>query len=794
MKILSTYSIINSRKTTFHAKDIKPIFKSEIPEEIISNAAESIETHHDLFGWVGGLLAGAAAIWALVKGHKTKADLKNKSKILTEEKNSVDKSIEKLRQSIEELKNKNINLDKELEDLKHQEMQPNILALPHTQKPKSPIETSGHSQNIQRENFSNLGASSNYRTPNVNSEVVVHQETRSIEKPDSSPDLFEEKVRDFQENYVRKVQGLEKEMESLQDIKGKIDIAEMLTKINEIKGFERIQGYSNVKDFLNEKYIKPLKNNDEKLIPNIILMYGPQGTGKTLFANELSYEAKCNKIKLDLERDESKNIVELKKKLNEAVKIFETTGKKSLIQIDELDILAFKDTKLQKEFLNIVNNLSEKYHSTIISTTNYPQFLDKSILDAQKIEMVYVAPPNKQDIAQILKFVCQYISESNINYQELAEQIIQKAGNDFYSSARIYKFISNVVEQHQNFTTKLTQKELLEYIKKYLANADISGSNIVAEYKNFTNNQVRGTAESDAFTQKVTEATNELKQRMGKLQQDLEQVQAIRDKSNISELLVKLNNIRGFERIRGYNNIKEFFNIKLINPIKTQNNKEIPNAVLMYGPQGTGKTLFAKELAYEMNAEYVEMEISRNELKNLQALTDIANNAKQTYEKTGKRTLIQIDELDALTLENKTIKDKFIKLIDNLSNGYCSTIIATTNNPQNLDKNILQISKFEKLYVPPANKQDIAEILQFVGAYIGEANVDYNKLADLVMLKAGKDAYSSARIYKFITSVVSRQKNLSNKLSQKDYETIITQELLPPDITRKELGSYQHIF
>lgn len=791
MKILSTYSIVNSRNTTFHAKDFKPIFKSEISGEIISNATENIENHHDLFGWFGGIIAGAAAIFALIKGRKTKTDLKNKSKVLTEEKDSIDKSIEKLKQSLDELKNKNKNLDKELEELKKQETQINNSSPTVTEKTNIHV---GNNSGIEK--TSKRKTKTEASSSNTSSSPLVQSEVKSSKSSKSTSDSFEERVKDFQENFTKKVEVLENEMESLQGIKTKTDIAEMLAKINEIKGFERIQGYSNIKDFFNKTFIVPLKKKDNKSIPNLILMYGPQGTGKTLFANELVNEANCNRIKLDLDRDERINITELKKKLKEAQNVYKLTGRNSLIQIDELDVLAFKNKELQKEFFNLVNNLSEKYHSTIIATTNSPQYIDKVVLGANKLETVYIAPPNKEDIAQILKFVCQYIADTNINYEELAEQITKKAGKNFYSSARIYKFVNNIVEQHQSFTTKLTQEELIKYIENDLAQADILGSNL-DEYKSFFSNQragnVAGNIKPDAFEQKVTEATNELKHKMNMLQQDMQQVQNVMDKSSISELLTKLDNIKGFERIQGFNKIKEFFNLKFIEPIKN-NDKNIPNVVLMYGPQGTGKTLFAKELAYEIGAEHVEMEISRDALQNLQNLNNIANNAKQSFENSGKRTIVQIDELDALTIGNNDIQHKFSELLNNLSNSYYSTVIATTNNPQYLDRNILQIQGLEKIYVSPAQKQDIADILKFVGTYIGEPNVDYNKLADLVLIKAGNDAYSSARIYKFITSVIAKQPNLSKKLSQKEFETIVKKDLLPPDINQKELENYQNIF
>ena len=792
MKILSTYSMPNYRNTSFQTREIKPVFKSEVSKEPKSNISKKFDNNKDLLSGGGLIIASIAAIWTFVRGHRAKINLKNKNKTLTKEKSNIDKNIEKSKQRVEELKKRNNDLSKEIEALRNQSTQPVVTNTTSEQSTQIVSETPKAIKNSQKQQEQNI-AKPEKTIIESSSNVVIKTEPKPSEKAERPMDEFEKKVKDFQENFPKKVKALENAMEGLEGIKAKVDTETLLTKINDMKGFGRIQGYAETKKFFNQKYIEPLRNKNYKLIPNIILMYGPQGTGKTLFAEELAYEARCNRIKIDLGRDEKQNLAELKNSLAKATKIFEKAGQKSLIQIEEIDILSFKDEKLKSEFSNILNKLSEKYHSTIIATTNYPNLIDKNILDTQKLEMLYIAPPSKGDIAQILKFVCQYISEPNVNYEELAEQILNKAGNDFYSSARIYTFVKNVAKQHQSFTTKLTQQDIAKYIEKDLANADISAQNLAKEYKAYTNTQTEIEPEKDEFVEKVTKATNDLKQKIIQLEQDMKGVQGIKDKTDLSELLARLNNIKGFERIKGYNKIKEFFNLKLIDPIKNNKN-DIPNAILMYGPQGTGKTLFAEGLAYETGAKYVEMGISRNELRNLQSLSEIAVNAKQNFEKTGKRTLIQIDEIDSLIIENNDVKEKFIKLLNSLSNNYYATIVATTNNPKDLDKTILQIPNFEKLYVPPAKKQDIAEILQYIGKYIGEPDVDYIKLADLVLAKAGENAYSSARIYKFITSVISKQKSLSNKLSQKDFETIITKDLFPPDINKKDIECYQGVF
>lgn len=260
----------------------------------------------------------------------------------------------------------------------------------------------------------------------------------------------------------------------------------------------------------------------------------------------------------------------------------------------------------------------------------------------------------------------------------------------------------------------------------------------------------------------------------------------------------ELNNAKGFKRILGYSPQKNFLINKLINPMK--NKQEVPSMVLMYGPKGTGKTLFSRAVAHEANAEYIKLDLMLDEQENLEVLKNAAENAKQTFEKTGKSTILHLDEIDGVVCD-----EKYADLLKNLSKEYHATLLATTNHPNEINPVILN-ANVEKMYIPPATKNDIAEILMYVLKEFAEPSIDYNKYAKMIIDNGNGSAYSNAKIYELADNIVNKhygeifnkkvQQKISSKLvpiSEQEIRNAIENNL-QPDITKETLETYKKVF
>ena len=265
------------------------------------------------------------------------------------------------------------------------------------------------------------------------------------------------------------------------------------------------------------------------------------------------------------------------------------------------------------------------------------------------------------------------------------------------------------------------------------------------------------------------------------------------------EQIYKKNDAQGFASVAGYketkNQLAAMFGVPLIQNKKNPNVK-VPNVIALYGPKGTGKTIFGASLAKQfdcINGGSLLLKVGDD--INFSRLMKIAEEAKTNFKKTGKRTIIQIDEVEFFGTKQtpsiwKRLRGKpenFEEFLSVCSDKYGCTLIVTTNEPNKIDDSIKSKMKF--LYVPIANEEDMAEILKFHVNNRNKENINYKKLVSLLVAKT-KDgsAFTNARLEDIVKTVISRHGVLNQKLLE---EEIANRE---PDISKEEINFYKKDF
>ena len=813
----------NYRKVTFNSKMnfMKPMFKAGASDELLTTAAEHAGNGDHTLGWAAGFLALLGTGWALLRGHKSSVD----KKLAQAEKEAAEKLKQEAEARLKQLKEENDALSKQLDEINNKILGTN------TTKPTGHTSNSGHSSGSNRGNGSTGGGGSgrtnhsgggggtSSNTGRAGKTNPIVGTSKPTGKPNSSSaDETIQELENWNRGYNERLDQLEQQIVDTKETREVLSTSARLAQIDATKSFDRIRGYETQKDFLTKKFILPLKNN-KKSIPNTILMYGPKGTGKTSFVTAVVDETGCNRISLISSLNEKEDIAAFSEALKKSKQHYEKTGKETIIQIDEVEGFFAGSNSSIKEFSDLINTASDKYHATIFATTNHPQEIDNQILQTVKLEKMLIPQANKKDIEEILKFVLKDFSESTVNYNELADLIINRAGKDAYSNARVYNMARDLaaksandalnakIKQQQSSSIKqLTQQDIRNAIMQKDFVPDIKKETLesFSEFSINGRGRINATGEQDSI-EELLQWQEGFNSRMDELERTTRESQEIIELNATKNLLAQLNNIRSFARIQGYTEQKKFISDKFLQPLR--NNQPLPNTILMYGPKGTGKTLFIKAAIEESGCNQISLNSSLDELEDLKAFKEAADKAKQYYEKTGKITIIQADEIDGIFVgSSETIKE-YQNIINNLSSKYHAVLFATTNHPQRINKNIINTSKFEKMLIPQAGKEDIAEIMKFVLKDFSESTINYDKLAQMIISKAGENAFSNARIYDkmhdFVTSRVDNaltqkikqnKKATFSKITEQDIINLIIDKNFTPDISKSTLSEYKNIF
>ncbi len=244
-----------------------------------------------------------------------------------------------------------------------------------------------------------------------------------------------------------------------------------------------------------------------------------------------------------------------------------------------------------------------------------------------------------------------------------------------------------------------------------------------------------------------------------------------------------------FGYIGGYEKLKESIKRDALYPLlhkdvykdlerntKVNDANSSPGAILFYGPSGTGKTLMAKVIANEEKISLVYLPLGKIFSKwmgeSAQKL-ESAFNAVEAYSKQNGKTILFIDEIDALgsrsdgtqaaDMDDRRVINTFLTKLDgfnsNVSDGNL-VIIGSTNHHVALDKAIR--SRFgSEIQFPLPAKEDRVKIMNLYAKHLSDSDLDsiasategfsgrdLKSIADMALRRAGQEIVEKNASYK----------------------------------------------
>ena len=446
--------------------------------------------------------------------------------------------------------------------------------------------------------------------------------------------------------------------------------------------------------------------------PKGVLMHGPPGTGKTLLAKAVASESDAHFIAINGPEIMSKYVGGSEENLREYFEEAEENAP-SIIFIDELDAIAPKreDTQGETErrtvaqLLTLMDGLKSRGQVVVIGATNRPDSLDQALRRPGRFDReIEIGVPDSEEREEIL--------EIHTRNMPLAEDV------DLHKLASTtHGFVGADLES-------LCKEAAMRVVRR-----------IIPEIKN--DEEI-----PEEVLKKIVVTNDDFKSALKEIQP-----------SALREVLVQVPNVK-WDDVGGLDDVKQELKEAVEWPLKHPEKFEKfgvrpPKGTLLYGVPGTGKTLLAKAVASESEANFISIKgpelLSKWVGESEQGVREVFRKAKQTAP-----TVIFFDEIDSIASTRsandsdsgvtKRVVNQLLTEMDGLEELEDVAIIAATNRPDILDPALLRPGRFDRfIEVPAPNEDGRREILK-----IHTAKMALSEEADVDLLATLTDGVSGA--------------------------------------------------
>jgi len=448
--------------------------------------------------------------------------------------------------------------------------------------------------------------------------------------------------------------------------------------------------------------------------PKGILLYGPPGTGKTLLAKAVANETDAYFIAINGPEIMSKFYGESEQRLRE---IFEEAKEHapSIIFIDEIDAIAPKreevtgevEKRVVAQLLALMDGLETRGNVIVIGATNRPNAVDPALRRPGRFDReIEVGIPDKQGRYEILLVHTRNMPlAKDVNLHKLAEITHGFVGADLAALCReaAMRALRRILPQI-DLEEESIPEEVLEKI-------EVTMDDFMKAFRSITPTALR-------------------------------------------EIEVQVPTVR-WSDIGGLEEVKQELREAVEWPLKYPESFERmgikpPKGILLYGPPGCGKTLLAKAVATESEANFISIKgpeiFSKWVGESERAIREVFRKARQVAP-----CVIFLDEIDAIapirglgygdSMVTERVVSQLLTEIDGIEKLDGVVVIAATNRPDIVDPALLRPGRFDRLvYVPPPDQRGRLEILKIHTKNMPLADdVDLEEIAKITEGFSGAD-------------------------------------------------------
>ncbi len=495
--------------------------------------------------------------------------------------------------------------------------------------------------------------------------------------------------------------------------------------------------------------------------PRGVFLYGPPGCGKTLLAKAVANESDANFFVISGPEIMSKFYGESEARLREIFQKAQETSP-SIIFIDEMDAIAPKreevtgevERRVVAQLLSLMDGMGSRGNIIVIGATNRPNAIDPALRRPGRFDReIEIGVPDKAGRYEVLQI--------HTRNMPLAEDVDLKRLSDVthgYTGADM---------------ASLCREAAMKALRRYIPEFNLEEERIPPETLE------KMIVKMDDFLSAYREITP----------------------TAMREVYVEVPQVH-WNEVGGLKQVKQELMESVEWPIKKPEvfkkmGIKPPRGILIYGPPGCGKTLLARAVATESEANFISIKgpeiFSKWVGESEKAIREVFRKGR-----TAAPAIIFFDELDAIVPRrglgyadsgaSERVISQLLAEIDGIETLQNVLVIAATNRPDMLDPAVLRPGRFDRMiYVPSPDLDSLKEIFK-----IHTHGMPLSRDVVLDELARKAQGYSGADIEAICREAAMnalREDIESTEVSRRDFD--VAMERVGPSITPEDDSWYQ---
>jgi transitional endoplasmic reticulum ATPase len=497
--------------------------------------------------------------------------------------------------------------------------------------------------------------------------------------------------------------------------------------------------------------------------PRGVFLYGPPGCGKTLLAKAVANESDANFYVISGPEIMSKFYGESEARLREIFQKAQETAP-SIVFIDEMDAIAPKreevtgevERRVVAQLLSLMDGIGTRGNIIVIGATNRPNAIDPALRRPGRFDReIEIGVPDKKGRLEIVQIHTRNMPlAKDVDLKKISERTHGYTGAD---------------------VAALCRESAMKALRRYIPEINLEEERIPPQIL-------------DSMEVNLNDFTNAYREITPTAMREV----------YVEVPTIKWINIGGLEGVKG--ELKEAVEWPLKDPtaFKRMGIKP-PKGILLYGPPGCGKTLLARAVATESEANFISIKgpeiFSKWVGESEKAIREVFRKAR-----TASPAIIFFDEFDAIIPRrgmgysdsgvSERVISQLLTELDGIESLENVVVIAATNRPDIVDPAVLRPGRIDRLiFVPAPDVKSLNEIFK-----IHTKSMPLSADVDLSQLSKNSAGYSGADIEALSREAAMnalRRNKKAREVTLSDFRDAMSK--IKPSITPDMLAWYQSI-